>query len=1112
MMKRRIIYIFLLGIGLCSQSLWAQTGDGGTIRGKLVSDSGEELISAAVLEIDKTDRVVSHALTDMNGQFSMQIKSTKNRLKFSYLGFDQRIVDIGTQSVFNIALKESNILKEVVITAKRTSSTGTMDIPVNEISFAMQKINTKEFEGLQVSSIDDALQGQIAGLDIVGNGNIGGGSTMRIRGTASITGSANPLIVINGIPRDDISTDNVDFSTMNDQQLGDLLSVHPDDILEITVLKDAASTAVWGSKGAGGVLLITLKKGIPGTTRINYTYKMSLKQQPEGLKMLNGDSYTMMMKEAMFNRELQASSIPEFDYLTEAQFSESRYFSGNTDWRKAVTQTGVTHDHYVAISGGGDKASFRITGGYLKETGTVLQQGLQRFTSNVVLDYNISSRIRFGSEFLFTYADQDHNWSDGRGDHDYANGKGLLDIAYKKMPNLSIYDKNGDYYYLQRQSLDNGNFPDLQKWLRNPVALANLATNQLKSHKISPLLRVQYDFFDPDEQMLRLKSYVSFNMNNDNAHKFLPKELFANDWDSSDVNRADDHSSESVSVKANVDLQWKPKFTNEDHSLTLFGSFNAETSNSSSEDIIAYGLPSPLSPSVPSYWEKVGSGIGQSRALKVAGQVHYSYQSKYIAYFTLTREGSTKFGPGRKFGNFPGISLRWNIGDEPFMDFSNKWLDMFSLRPSWGISGNAPGKNYLHYSQYAPNGAYASAGAIRPDNLRLTNLRWEKTTGLNLGADLAFLDYTYTADFNIYHNRNSDLLLDDALIPTSSGYDKLAVRNTGVMDNDGWEVNVQGNKFIKVGNFSMDFSFNIANTFNTLRRMDADILEQFNQPVSYNRDAKYIGRAELGLSYGSIYGYRYKGVYQYNVESYSIPDVKAKVNAGEATMPVARNAKGDIIFQSNGLPLPMMYNQGKDGKNYPFQGGDAIYEDINKDGNIDELDMVYLGNSNPLFNGGFSFTFQWKQLSMKTFFNYRVGNQVVNQARRYAENMDGGSNQSIAVDWRWRTEGDERPIPRALYQDGYNWLPSDRFVEDASFLRFKYLTFNYALPSALLKKVFIRQLSVYMTFTNILCFTKYQGLDPEVGVGDFHNNRGISYDTMTTPRSIDIMFGLNAGF
>lgn len=437
---------------------------------------------------------------------------------------------------------------------------------------------------------------------------------------------------------------------------------------------------------------------------------------------------------------------------------------------------------------------------------------------------------------------------------------------------------------------------------------------------------------------------------------------------------------------------------------------------------------------------------------------------------------------------------------------------MFSLRPSWGISGNAPGKNYLHYSQYAPNGAYASAGAIRPDNLRLTNLRWEKTTGLNLGADLAFLDYTYTADFNIYHNRNSDLLLDDALIPTSSGYDKLAVRNTGVMDNDGWEVNVQGNKFIKVGNFSMDFSFNIANTFNTLRRMDADILEQFNQPVSYNRDAKYIGRAELGLSYGSIYGYRYKGVYQYNVESYSIPDVKAKVNAGEATMPVARNAKGDIIFQSNGLPLPMMYNQGKDGKNYPFQGGDAIYEDINKDGNIDELDMVYLGNSNPLFNGGFSFTFQWKQLSMKTFFNYRVGNQVVNQARRYAENMDGGSNQSIAVDWRWRTEGDERPIPRALYQDGYNWLPSDRFVEDASFLRFKYLTFNYALPSALLKKVFIRQLSVYMTFTNILCFTKYQGLDPEVGVGDFHNNRGISYDTMTTPRSIDIMFGLNAGF
>jgi TonB-dependent SusC/RagA subfamily outer membrane receptor len=373
-MKRRIIYIFLWGMALCGQSIWAQDGDGEPIRGKVVSDMGEELIAVAVLELDKTDRVISHTMTDMNGQFSMQVKSVKNRLEFKYVGFEPQILNIESKKVFNVTLKENSTLKEVEIVAKKMSTSGGMDIPHDEISFAMQKINTKELEGLQITSIDDALQGQIAGLDIVGNGNIGGGTTMRIRGTASITGSSNPLIVINGIPRDDISTSNVDFSTMNDQQLGDLLSVHPDDILEVSVLKDAGATSVWGSKGAGGVILITLKKGIPGATRINYTYKMTFKEQPEGLKMLNGDDYTMMMKEAMFNRQLEASSIPEFDYLTESQFPESRYFSGNTDWRKAVTQMGVTHDHYVALSGGGEKASFRITGSYVKEKGTIIQQ------------------------------------------------------------------------------------------------------------------------------------------------------------------------------------------------------------------------------------------------------------------------------------------------------------------------------------------------------------------------------------------------------------------------------------------------------------------------------------------------------------------------------------------------------------------------------------------------------------------------------------------------------------------------------------------------------------------------------------------------------------------
>jgi hypothetical protein len=204
----------------------------------------------------------------------------------------------------------------------------------------------------------------------------------------------------------------------------------------------------------------------------------------------------------------------------------------------------------------------------------------------------------------------------------------------------------------------------------------------------------------------------------------------------------------------------------------------------------------------------------------------------------------------------------------------------------------------------------------------------------------------------------------------------------------------------------------------------------------------------------------------------------------------------------------MIYNYGLNGVNYYFKGGDAMYEDINHDGSIDELDIVYLGNSNPKLNGGFSLTFRWKQLSCNMFCNFRYGNKIVNKARMNAENMYYDDNQSVAVNWRWRKEGDVTEMPRALHKTGYNWLASDRYVEDGSFLRFKYLTFNYAVPAPALKKLMLKQLSFYMTFNNLFCLTNYTSVDPEVGYGSL----GVSEDRSTTPRSKDFTLGVSVGF
>ncbi|MDR1763405.1 MAG: SusC/RagA family TonB-linked outer membrane protein [Dysgonamonadaceae bacterium] len=1107
-MKRNLLYICLIGFLYCFQSALAQES-GEMIRGKVLSDMGEELVSATVLEVDATGRVITDAITDLNGEFSMKIKNSRNKLRFSYLGYITQDVAIGQKRSFDIMLKENNTLTEVVVTGRKTVSSGGMEIAYNEVPFAMQRISTAQFEGMSISSIDDALQGQIAGLDIVGSGNVGVGSQMRLRGISSLSSNSNPLIVINGVQRPDIATTDFDFNAATEQQFADLLMLNPDDIEDVTVLKDAGATAAYGSRGASGVLLISTKKGVTGPTRVNYTYKYSGSKQPAGLKMLNGNDYTMLMKQARFNpnQSSSASDIPEFTY--DPNFSEYRYYNNNTDWRDAVLQYGSTHDHYLAISGGGERAKFRITGGYLSKEGTVIGQKWDRLTSRMNLDYRVSSRILFSTDFSFTYSDNDQNWSDSRSDNGYINGKSILYLAYKKMPNMSIYEKDADgndlstYYNMRKDSkLASGE----QGYLRNPVALARLAVNNDKSYDILPTLRLQYDLLDPSEQTLRYDVYVSFDMNNSKSHKFLPKEVAANLWSSADVNRAEDNDSESFGIQSENKIQWKPNL-GRDHSVSLFASLYTSSGTTNRQHLLATGYPNGhiSDPSAEGYVRELTSGVDQWRTMAFNGQLLYSYRSKYIMYATLRREGSTRFGKDNKWGFFPGVSLRWNIAEENFFKRAKDYVNILAIRPSWGITGKAPDREYLHFSSYAPWSSYGGVSTIRPENLRLSNLKWETTNEYNLGFNLEAFNSKYAVEGNFFYRKVTDLLSKEAPLPTTTGYDKLSYRNVGSMKTLGWDVNIRANRFVKAGDFSADAYLNLANDVNTLVSLDEGVLRNYNKDFTYdNRNADYLQRLQVGHAYGSIYGFRYKGVYQYSIDNPNL--VASGYTLG--TAPVVRNADGGIIYDSKGKPLPMYYNYGPTGINYQFQGGDAIYEDINHDGSIDELDIVYLGNCNPKLSGGFGMTFRWKSLSVNTHFTFRYGNKIINTTRREAENMLTDNNQSIATNWRWRREGDVTTMPRALHAYGYNSLPSDRYVEDGSFTRFKNITLNYQIPNELVRKYNIKQLNLYMTVNNLLCFSKYEGVDPEIGYGSM----GLSKDESITPRSKDFTVGLTIGF
>lgn len=1067
---------------------------GSIIRGVIQDDMGP-LSNANVLEVDDANRAVSHTVADVNGNFSLRVVNPKNnKLRVSYIGFRTVTLPIDRMN-FKIVMVESTMLQTIEVTAKAMSEGSGLIVPTREISGAMQKIDAAEFEGLGITTIDEALQGRIAGLDIVFNsGNLGSGTSMRMRGAASINGTSEPLIVVDGNVWESDQADDFDFNSANDEKFAQLLNINPEDIQSITVLKDAASTAIWGSQGANGVIEIRTKRGAVGPTRVTYSYRFSGTYQPEGMKMMNGDQYTMLLKESYFNPTLNdaASNIPELNY--NPSFSEYEMYNNNTDWVAAVKQFGMRHNHNLALSGGGQKARFRISAGYDKEFGSIICQELDRFSTRVALDYTVSDRIEIKTNFNMTYTDNDKNHSD------------LLGKAYQRMPNLSIYEEDangnstGEYYHML--STASSAFNNNQKGIVNPIALAYQASSNSSTINISPEFVLRYDLLgmDSHETQLNYEGTVNFQVFNDYGETFYPASLVTAGWSNENVNYKTNSANKSQSVTTRHTLTFFPKFDNIDHSFSMLVRGQMTDGTSNNLNYSKAGLPNVESNVNPGTIRGFGTGVNQWRSMYFTGSMHYAYKSKYILDFTSRLDATTKFGPNQRWGFFPAVSLRWNISDEAFME-GISWVNMLSIRPSWGLVGNQPGSEYLYFSRYASGPTYNGEPSVYPSNIRLNNLKWEEVEKYNIGFDYGLFGDRLFGDVNLYQNVTTDLLMSGQGIPTSSGYPSLSYLNGGSMQNRGWELNIQSNKVVSAGDFSADVNFTFANNRNEILSMDETILNGMNNEFNYS-NGQYLSRIQLNTALGSIYGFRYKGVYQYT--DYSTEEV---VGVSGPNAPVVHNADGEVVLMDNGEAKPMYFAYGTTSA-YEFQGGDAKYEDINNDGNINELDIVYLGSSLPKITGGFGFRLRYGRFSINNQFNFRVGNKVVNRARMNAENMYSNNNQSMAVCWRWRVEGDETPIPRALYNYGYNWLGSDRFVEDGSFLRLNYSQFSYNVDPKVIKAYGLSQLSISVSASNLFLLTRYSGVDPEVGYGSY----GIATDNAQTPRSKSFTASLTASF
>jgi TonB-linked SusC/RagA family outer membrane protein len=1070
-MRKFFNIIFLFAIlgelpGLCQEQV--------ILKGKVTDrKTGEALIGVTVIEVNALNRTLNGTVTDISGNFALKLTSPQTTVKISYIGYKTNEFPISGQSFLEVRMEEeTQLLEEVSVVAEGKKVGGFMPVSERDLTSAVSTVEMKELEEIKVSNIGEMLQGRASNVDIVmASGDPGAGMSVRIRGTASISGSNQPLIVVDGVPFEIELDKDFDFSAVTQEQFSGLLNIAPEDILTIQVLKDASATAVWGSRGANGVLLIETKRGAKGKTSFDYLYKLSIQEQPKSVPLLNGDAYSMMMLEAILNSG--STEIPK-ELAYNKDWSEYYNYSQNTDWLKEITQRGISHDHTLSLMGGGESALYRFSLGYLDQDGTTKGTDYQRFTSRVNLDYNVSRKLMFSGDISYIYSNNDLSYKENN------DSRSIRALAYVKAPNMSIYDYDSKGNLSDNYFSPGDNFQGWGSQWYNPVAMASEATWNRKEHRLRTKLQVKFNILDN----LVFQSFVAYDIDNQIENKFLPENVTGLHWTSPYVNLASGMDYQSSALESQSQLLYtymkgtKHKVTSM-IAFTLSDKKNSwyygSTSNLPSSYLVNYAEAAPI------YW--IGDGYSQNRMAALLGFVHYSLLDRYLIQFNIRREGSSRFGYKSRWGTFPSISVAYRISSEPFMK-KLSFINDLKLRYSYGVNGNQPNSSYGYFNLYSTGEEYMDMPVVVPINLQLDHFRWEKNSQINYGIDLFALKNYIELHFDIYSQKSKDLIWENLSLPSTSGFPNIT-RNWGSMDNKGWEL-MLASDVLKKEKFNVNLNFNIAHNENRITQIPENFDFEYGSEAN---NGQYARRAQEGHPIGTFYGFRYLGVYPRDADA------------------VAHDSEGDIIYDMSGKPLYMRYANA-DG--YRFRGGDAIYDDINHDGLVNELDIVRLGDSNPRFIGGFGSKLTWNNLVLTLFFHYRLGQDIVNMTKMYNENMYYRNNQSVSVLNRWRRQGDVTNIPRALYNQGYNWLGSDRFVEDGSFVRFKSASISYSFRK-IADKIKFNELKLNFMVYNLYTWTNYTGADPEVPMLS-NDPFFIGEDNADTPPPISYIFSLNFKF
>jgi len=1042
------------------------------IRGKVTSKAtGKPIEGITVVEKDANDRIVNGVQTNINGIFQIKISNSNDSLYFSQIGYITEARSVNNKVTLNVVMvQDSKTLESVVITARRApaaSTGGFLDVGQRMQSSAIATVRMKDLEEVPATSIDQLLQGQVSGLMITMNsGDPGSGSSIQVRGANSIGLGSRPLIVVDDVPFKTQGTVDVN----SPEGLSELVNISPSDIETISILKDAAATALYGSDGANGVIVIRTKRGEKGNARVNITSSSTIKIPQRPIPLLDGDQYKTMILEAYQHRygtniDLNTSTIRNL-FLEPISLDYQNY-NKNTYWPDKVNmKRGFAETLSGSIIGGGDATRYNVSLGYTNDQGPALGTKFERVSGRFNFDYRISNKLSFMSDI---------SYSDSKKKSTYAN---TGDISLRKAPILPIYTQ--DTY---GNALSTYFFPGttgFQNDVNNPLALINKALSYNGENRLDGKISVRYNPL----KGLQINNLISTTYQALTQDKFLPHSATGADFYRFNnsylvINNAVNSSSVYPLNAFLMYLKNDITYTKDIRKHKLLGGLYTIYQANTSYFMNVAGTNSPseflTAPFATDMQTTLTSGKTISRDLSVVGQFYYFYDDRYSISGSVRRQGNSAFGKNNRYGTFPAVSGFWRPSSEPFLKGKIKFLDDLKFRGSWGITGRAPTVSAANAFTFSANAPFIDIAGVTPDNIQLVNLRWEKTTGVNLGVDLSLWNGRLSLTSDISQNTTRDLLLSVPL-SNSSGFENVT-QNFGTLRGKVAELSITAQPVV-TPKWKLSVSFNISTTSNRVVELPN------NEPVIRGNvidNGLFMSLINVGDRFGTIYGLKSLGVYSRDEDAF------------------VKDDKGQYITDFNGNKVPIRWlNQ----KGEAFVGGDAHYADLNNDGVINRQDVTAIGNATPQYFGGFMFRLNYsKSWEMFATFIYQSKFDIVNMAKIVTSNMYTNNNQSQAVMRRWRKPGDVTDIPRALYGGGHNWVGSDRFIEDGSYIKFNTLTMSYNFTQKMVQKMKMRSAKLAFTVSNLYLATKYSGVDPSIS-GNSNDPFAFGKDYALTPQPI----------